>query len=128
MTPRIKFDIDLSEPAPDPTPPPGGWAKPCGFEDHAWVLEVDEGRATIHAADPCDLSRFDPSGPTPTCEILWEPEDLGTVAPIPVNVTLVNDSTPSTPAGPAEYSFYIELRPPADSTHTDNREVTPDDR
>lgn len=105
------FKLDLSEPPPDREPPAGGWVTPtCTFESHKWTLEIEEGRASIHCCDPCDPSTFHPAAGDATCEYPWEPEDLTTPDPIPVLPTYVDDSTPCTPAGPAEYGFYIEVR------------------
>jgi hypothetical protein len=107
------------EPAPEAVPPPGGWRKPtCTFESHRWELEVEGGRADLTCTDPCDsrpdehvrsAPLFDPAEPPPVCLFPWEPEDI--VMDIPVTVTYVDDSTPSTPAGPAEYGYYLEVRP-----------------
>jgi hypothetical protein len=102
--------LDKSEPPPTPIPPPGGWRKPtCTFASHSWELEVEGGRANLTCKDPCDPALFDPARLEPLCLFPWEPEDL--VMDIPVTVTHVDDSTPSTPAGPAEYGFYLEIRP-----------------
>ncbi len=102
----IKFEVDRS------IPPPGGWVKPtCTFESHKWALEIEDGHAHIHCCDPCDPSAFDPSAGQATCASdLWNQEDFHTPGAIPVRLTYVDDSTPSTPAGPAEYGFYIEVR------------------
>ena len=109
----IRFEIDENwvEP-PEPTPPPGGWRPiTCTFASHNWTLEVEDGRASIMCADPCDVNLFDPSSrSTPVCLCDWQPEDFSTPDGIPVALTYVDDSTPSTPAGPAEYGFYIEAR------------------
>ena len=105
----IHMDLAL----PDPEPPPGGWNEPCKFEDHQWVIEIEEGRASVHVVDPCNPEMFDPARGLPACSPdLWQAEDFFTAEPIPVQVTFVNDSTPSTPAGPAEYSYYLDIRPP----------------
>jgi hypothetical protein len=113
----MKFEIDPNpiETPPDPTPPEGGWVKPsCTFESHHWEMEVDDGRASISCTDPCNPYIFDPREPTPICLHDWEPEDFHTPDPIPVALTFVDDSTPSTPAGSAEYGYYIEVRTGAD--------------
>ncbi len=112
MSPKLMFSLDTSEPPPEPMAPEGGWHKPdCTFESHSWVLEVEDGRFQVICADPCDAALFDPSEPTPRCLHDWEPEDFHTPEPLPVQLVYVDDSTPSTPAGPAEYDFYIEVRP-----------------
>jgi hypothetical protein len=105
-----EIDTDWIE-LPEPTPPPGGWLKPtCSFASHSWTLEIDEGRAYIQCADPCDPALFDPAaGNTPVCLVEWQPEDHCTPDPIPVRLVFVDDSTPSTPAGPAEWGYYIEV-------------------
>jgi hypothetical protein len=90
-----------------------GWAKPCGFDDHQWGIELEDGRARLVCLDPCDLDNIccDPNGPLPTCAVRWEAEDLVTSRPIPVTLEFVDDSTPSTPNGPAEFGFWIEVHP-----------------
>lgn len=98
------------DPLPEPVPPPGGWRPiTCTWESHHWTLEVEDGRASIMCADPCE-PLHDPAGPIPVCLCDWQPEDYHTPEPIPVALTFVDDSTPSTPAGPAEFGFYIEVR------------------
>jgi len=107
----MKFMIDPFAPQPDPEPPEGGWHVPtCTFESHHWTLEIEYGRVSISCADPCDESLFNPARPGPMCLHDWQPEDYSTPEPIPVKLTYVDDSTPSTPAGPAEYGYYIEIR------------------
>lgn len=97
------------EPTPEAVPSPGGWRKPnCTFESHRWELEIDHGIARLACTDPCDPSPFDPAEP-PVCLHPWDAEDLA--MDIPVTVTYVDDSTPSTAAGPAEYGYYLEVRP-----------------
>jgi hypothetical protein len=115
MTPKIlPLDWDLTDPPPERQPPPGGWQPiTCTFESHTWHLDVESGHATITCADPCDPDVLDlSSGNLPACLCDWQPEDFGTAEPIPVRLTYVDDSTPSTPMGPAEYGYYIEVRPP----------------
>lgn len=106
---------------PEPLEPPeGGWLKPtCSWESHKWHMEIEDGKVSVHCTDPCGpAEHFDPSLPVPVCvamqEGYFEPEDFGTDAwnqPWPVKLTYVDDSTPSTPAGPAEYGFYFTLAP-----------------
>jgi hypothetical protein len=99
------------EPLPESVPPPEGWHPiTCDFTTHKWTLEVEDGKAHIACADPCDPAWFEPGGRTPCCLCDWQPDDFHTPHPIPVTLTYVDDSTPSTPAGPAEYGFYIEVR------------------
>lgn len=110
-----KVNWELTEPLPDPIPPPGGWHEiTCTFESHKWELTVEDGYVSVQCTDPCDdpfkPKLFDPSKPAPICLHDWQPEDFFTPEPIPVTCQIVHESTPSTPAGPAEYSYYIEVR------------------
>lgn len=108
---KPKFSIEECEPPPEPVPPEGGWKRVlCTFASHSWSLEVENGRVGLNCTDPCDGRLFNPLGLTPVCLYPWEPEDLFAES-IPVTVTHINDSTPSTPSGPAEYSYYLEVRP-----------------
>lgn len=108
---KLVFDPDPFEPRPEISPPEGGWQTPdCTFESHSWMLEIDNGRASIMCTDPCNPDLFDPEGRTPTCQCDWQPEDYSTPDPIPVTLTYVDDSTPSGPWGPSEYGYYIEVR------------------
>lgn len=94
--------------------PEGGWTPvTCSFESHKWQLEVEEGRARIICVDPCPSEpyTFDPCGPTPTCLCDWMPEDFSTPEALPVRLRFVDDSSPSTPMGPAEYGFWIDVLP-----------------
>lgn len=109
-----KINIDF---APDPfgvhdlEPPAEGWHKPCEIKDHNWVLEIEEGRANIYCTDPCpNLDIYDRDGMTPACVGWWENEDLSTPEPIPVDITVVDDSSPAGPWGPAEYGYWIDVR------------------
>jgi hypothetical protein len=111
-----KVELDLlwqeTDPLPERKPPAGGWRKPCLIEAHRWGIELEDGRASVVCLDPCDPDLFDSGAQgTPACLHEWYAEDFCTVEPIPVAATYVDDSTPSTPAGPAEYGFYVELRP-----------------
>jgi hypothetical protein len=72
------------------------------------VLEIEDGNVHLACKDSCDPALFDPSAPTPVCLVGWLAEDL--IAEVPVTVTYVDDSTPSTPAGPAEFGFYLEIQ------------------
>lgn len=110
---RLRLDSDPPTPA-DPQPPEGGWRIPdCTFASHHWMLTVEDGHASVACVDPCDDAYhprlFDPALPTPVCMHEWDPSDFFTPDGIPVALTYVDDSTPSTPAGPAEYSYYIEV-------------------
>jgi hypothetical protein len=101
------------DPLPELQPPEGGWREiTCTWESHTWHLWLEDGKFSIQCADPCDLNQFDPAaGKMPLCHWEFDPEDCGTPEPIPVRLTYVDDSTPSTPMGPAEYGFYIEVGP-----------------
>lgn len=112
MSPRkIVWEVEECEPPPRRTPPPEGWHPiTCTWESHQWTLDVEDGRAFVACADPCE-PLHDPAGPIPVCLCEWQPEDLFTPDSIPVRLVYVDDSTPSTPAGPAEYGFYIEVHP-----------------
>lgn len=112
MSKKFK-DMEIINLEYDPVLPQGGWLEPtCTFEFHQWILEIEDGRVCILCVDPCDPELFNPNSRIPTCLAPWESEDYSTPEPIPVKLTYVNDSTPSTPAGPAEYGFYIEVRKP----------------
>lgn len=105
--------IDFSEIFPEPEEPEGGWIQPtCTWESHKWALEIEDGSFHIKCLDPCDMTKIDPNATIPVCE--WgmnycEPTDFGTPwdAPMPIRLEFVDDSTPSTPMGPAEYGYYI---------------------
>lgn len=106
----LEWERCESLPLPETVPPPGGWRQiTCSFESHRWVLHVEGGRASISCADSCDPTWFDPAGRTPACLCDWQPEDFFG-EDIPVALEYVDDSTPSTPAGPAEYGYYIVVR------------------
>lgn len=108
---KLEWGRDPFRATPELEPPEGGWRSvTCSFESHGWALEIDNGSATVQCVDPCDPDLFDPAGKTPVCLCGWEPEDFHTPEPIPVKVTYVDDSTPPTPAGPAEYGYYLEVR------------------
>lgn len=105
----VEFDLDI----PDLVEPPEGWHEiTCSFDSHKWGVELEEGNYRVVCLDPCDMEKFNPAGSgIPACH--WEiyPEDFHTPAPIPVKLNYVDDSTPSTPMGPAEYGFYVEVYP-----------------
>lgn len=110
MSKKFK-DIEIMDWEDDPTPPQGGWREPdCSFEGHKWTLEIEQGHIYISCVDPCDPKLFNPNGRTPICIVPWESEDYITPEPIPVKLTYVDESTPSSPAGPVEYGFCIEVR------------------
>lgn len=89
-------------------PPEGGWHKPsCTFSGHHWALEIEQGQVSFHCLDPCDPDLYEW---VPSCHNEFYAEDCFTPERIPVALKWVDDSTPSTPAGPAEYGFYIEVR------------------
>lgn len=121
--PEIRWEID-NEPPPFPKKPEGGWNKACGLDDHKWDLVVEDGKASLNCRDPhseefCGL--VDPNGPPPVCGYpYWVQEDIY-IESIPVKVKHVDDSTPSTPAGPAEYGFYLEIEVDADALSQEQR-------
>lgn len=119
--PEINFEID---PDPvdwtDPEPPEGGWVTaPCEHAEspwafHNWQLEIEEGRAVIRCADPCDVNpeHLDPQGKIPVCIAvanLYDPESYGTPEPIPVKVEGIVEKYPGGPWGATEYDFYINI-------------------
>lgn len=111
------------ESPPEPVEPDGGWQEAtCSFESHKWALEVEDGHTGVRCLDPCDPAMFRPSGPTPTCLVDWPIEDFFSGEPLPVALTYVEDSTPSTPAGPGEYGYYIEVRPAAAPSPSDGEQ------
>lgn len=108
-----KIDLDLLDlfGVEGLEPPIEGWHKPCEFKDHNWVLDIEDGQANIICTDPCDLNVYNPGGVLPVCGGYWENEDFNTPEPIPVDLTFVNDSSPAGPWGPAEYGYWIDVRP-----------------
>ena len=95
----------------EPKEPEGGWKPACKIKDHTWVAEVEEGILSIRPSDRHtdeQIAEMDPRGPSPACVHWWEREDL-VMSEFPVKVKVVDDSTPSTPAGPAEYGYWIEV-------------------
>lgn len=106
----LVWEQDPFDAPPDPVPPPGGWTlATCRVETHRWHLDLDDGSFHITCMDPCE-GHFDPSAPQPVCRHDFEPHDFTTPDPLAITLTYVDDSTASTPAGPAEYGFYIEVR------------------
>jgi hypothetical protein len=95
--------------------PEGGWTKPCVIADHEWELDIEEGMASLVPTNPHteeEVARMDPSLGSGICAYpYWEREDLFVEGRIPVKVEHVDDSSPSTPAGPAEYGFYVKVTP-----------------
>lgn len=109
-----KIEVNwLDEEIPERKEPEGGWKTPCIIADHKWALEIEEGKVELVCLDPHPESfaeECNDGGGLPVCLFpYWEREDLITVNAIPAKVTHVDDSTPSTPNGPAEYGFYIEI-------------------
>jgi hypothetical protein len=100
--------------APDVDEPEGGWEKACTVEDHSWEMELEEGAAILHPTDPCSDEKIAAMGPYawPVCrERYWDQLDIVMHERIPVKVTHVDDSSPAGPWGPAEYGFYIKVKP-----------------
>lgn len=93
--------------------PKGGWKEICIIADHKWSLEVEGGSASLRCLDPHPeefSNQVNPVYGPPVClSQYWESDDLHCEG-IPVQVRHVDDSTPSTPMGPAEYGFWIEIK------------------
>lgn len=118
-TGKLEFEVvEAVFDRPEPVEPEGGWKKACQVEDHRWTLSVEEGRAELVCLDPHPqqfAEEVDPQRGMPVClDPYWEPEDL--FAEVAVQVRHVDDSSPSTPAGPAEYGFYLEIKPEASAS------------
>jgi hypothetical protein len=111
MAEPIDLGPDPFAPVVPAEPPEGGWRRPCDFGDHRWSVQIEEGQATLICEDPCTPEGFDPNGRTPTCHCDWPSEDVSFAERIPVTVRFINDSTPSTVDGPAEYGYWLEIEP-----------------
>lgn len=104
--------IEIDGGWPEVPEPEGGWQKSCVIADHEWELEIEEGAVILHAINPCSAEQIEAMGPDgwPVCrDRYWEREDIVMYKRVPVKVRHVDDSIPSTPNGPAEYGFYLEL-------------------
>lgn len=105
--------VDWDEPLPERKEPEGGWKKACTVVDHKWALEVEGGKVSLVCLDPHPetfMDEVDPEYGAPVClDQYWERDDLNTPRAIPVKVKHIQDNTPSTPNGPAEYGFWIEI-------------------
>lgn len=98
----------------EPEMPEGGWTPvTCSFESHKWQMEIEEGRVRITCVDPCSSEPYTyaPDGPIPTCLAPWESDDFNTPEALPVRLRFVDDSTPDSWLGPAEYGFWIDVLP-----------------
>lgn len=120
---NVEWQVDADwEP---PQPPEGGWKEPkpgCSWETHRWALSIEDGRASIQCSDPCE-GPFDPEKPIPACSPHLDmpmAEDIY-IEDLPVRVHYVDDSTPSTPVGPAEYGYYFEIEVDVDALASDNK-------
>lgn len=115
--PKFMIDTGYSESLGERTPPEGGWHEPtCTFDSHNWTLEVEDGRVNIRCMDPCDPDLFSMVDRIPTCLCDWQQEDYVTAEPIPIKLHYVDDSTPSTVDGPAEWGYWIEISLPEAET------------
>lgn len=105
-------DLDLFFDEP-PKPPREGWKPACRVSDHEWELSIEEGEVTLHCKNPHtdeEAEQMDPDQGIPVCkESYWDRMDIFMPKRVPVKVRHVDDSTPDTPNGPAEYGFYLEL-------------------
>jgi hypothetical protein len=114
------FELDDVYDMPERRKPDGGWKKPCNVADHKWGLFIEEGQAILECLDPHPESfaaECDPQCGIPVCaDQYWLREDVHMNRHIPVAVEHIDDSTPSTPNGPAEYSFYIQISPLPDES------------
>ena len=105
----------------DPEPreePESGWKKSCTIADHRWGLDIEEGKVILKCLDPHPeefVNEIDPYHGLPVClDPYWVSEDLGGEIK-EVHVEHVDDSTPSTPEGPAEYGYYIVIKDKEDA-------------
>lgn len=110
---------------PERKEPADGWKQPCRLADHKWALEVEEGRASLVCLDPHPesfMEECDPQRGAPVCiDHYWERDDLTLDGQIPVAVEHIDDNMPSGPWGPAEYAFWIELKPLATPPEEDHQ-------
>lgn len=86
----------------------------CKVGDHRWKIEFDAGTINVYALDPCDRIKRESmirNHGYPACSEKdgWVRDGLS--GEIEIKLTYVDDSTASTPAGPAEYGYYIEVEP-----------------
>lgn len=115
MSGRPMFSIDpFQDPPLAPVEPADGWKEPCQLADHKWTLVIEDGQVRLECVDPHPesfINEIRPDRRYPAClDHYWQAEDLYCDG-IPVKVTHIDDSTPSTPNGPAEYGFYITVEP-----------------
>lgn len=98
---RIIIDLDDVDEGPR--------EKSCSVADHKWELEIEDGTVSLIATDPCPEEKAAKMD-WPVCrQQYWDREDIYMAKNVPVKVRHVDDSTPSTPSGPAEYGFYLEI-------------------
>lgn len=112
--------FDEVKPLPEPE---DGWKEvTCDWKSHRWAFHIEDGRIRIECLDPCDLTQFNPSGPLPVCDTDYlVSEDFYSVNPIEVKLRFVDDSTPDSWLGPAEYGYYIEVYNLTDEVPQDKR-------
>lgn len=110
--PKLKFDLDLSEPLAEFI---GPRLPPCQLEHHRWALSIEDGRPSLNCLDPCSEERktgMDTTRHGPMCDLVYEFTDLMYLeGEIPVTPEIVTEHTPSTPNGPEEWDAYLVLRP-----------------
>lgn len=100
----------------EPEPPEGGWKEvTCSYESHKWQIELDGGHFYVQCVDPCpDPEHYDSSKGLPACiahQHYGESADFCTPDPLPIRLKFIDESTPDSWMGPAEYGFYIEVYP-----------------
>jgi hypothetical protein len=99
-----------------------GLLPPCTVEDHTWVLEFDAGSYHVSCKNPHTpieieaMYRYSQQDASmgnwryPVCgDDVGDYVHTGIAGEIEVKLNHVDDSTPSTPAGPAEYGYYLEI-------------------
>jgi hypothetical protein len=93
---------------------------PCKVEDHTWVIEFDAGSHSVSCKNPHTpiereaMDRYNLAQGKgfyfPVCgDDVGDYVGTGVAGEIEVKLRHVDDSTPSTPAGPAEYGYYLEI-------------------
>lgn len=110
--PKIKFDLDLTDPPPEFV---GPRVRPCKLEDHRWTLTVEDGRPSLSCVDPCSEERkagMDTERHGPMCDVVQEfVENMFLEGAIPVRLEIETEHTPSTPNGPEEWSAWLVAHP-----------------
>lgn len=107
----MKFALDLSDPPPDFI---GPRLPPCRLEDHNWALTIEDQRPSLLCLDPCSEERkvqMDTERHGPMCDVVYEFVDGMYMDEIPVRLKIETEHTPSTPAGPEEWSAWLVVDP-----------------